>query len=170
MGLHLCHFRRLTTGCLGVQLVEQAANSWHRQRVKAVRGAWVQRHAHLCTRQPAELSSSNRFADQQLITPTEHMTAHSGQQSLGGAVPTLPVFGCTQKGALSRWFIFLDTSMSRRGNVYARTMRLGAARTSVLTRDSAPLSPLFFALAWRCHHIPLTSLEADTTSFCLVRT
>lgn len=28
---------------------------------------------------------------------------------------TLPVLGCTQKGALSKWFIFLLTSMSRRG-------------------------------------------------------
>lgn len=35
---------------------------------------------------------------------------------------TRPVFGCTQKGALSRWFMCLDTSTSSRGKVCANTI------------------------------------------------
>ena len=47
------------------------------------------------------------------------------------AARALPVLGCTQKGALSRWLRFLETSTSRRGYACASTISLRA-------RASAP--------------------------------
>mmetsp|Transcript_1908 Transcript_1908/g.6651 ORF Transcript_1908/g.6651 Transcript_1908/m.6651 type:complete len:201 (-) Transcript_1908:748-1350(-) len=49
---------------------------------------------------------------------------------------TRPVLGCTQKGALSRWFMCLDTSTSSLGYVCAKTI-------SCTARDSWPARRLF---------------------------
>ncbi len=46
---------------------------------------------------------------------------------------TRPVLGCTQKGALSKWFMCLDTSMSRRGNVYAKTISCWVQRMPAMS-------------------------------------
>ena len=52
---------------------------------------------------------------------------------LAGHGRALPVLGCTQKGALSRWLRFLDTSTSSRGYVCANTISL-RARASAARR------------------------------------
>ena len=56
----------------------------------------------------------------------------SGSKSSAAAgsmgTQTRPVFGCTQKGALSRWFMCFETSTSRRGKLCANTMSVCVAR------------------------------------------
>mmetsp|Transcript_62966 Transcript_62966/g.150145 ORF Transcript_62966/g.150145 Transcript_62966/m.150145 type:complete len:277 (-) Transcript_62966:429-1259(-) len=66
------------------------------------------------------------------------------------------VFGCTQKGDLSKWFIDLDTAISRRGYVSLKTMNR--------IFSSADISPLFALFAiflytsfWRSSHLSATA-------------
>jgi len=86
---------RLRHHCTARRLVELVEELRHRgRRLRWTFRAGARHAAHLRTRGSKACASWGSIGTQ-----------------------TRPVFGCTQKGALSRWFMCLETSMSRRGKV-----------------------------------------------------
>mmetsp|Transcript_11916 Transcript_11916/g.46535 ORF Transcript_11916/g.46535 Transcript_11916/m.46535 type:complete len:250 (-) Transcript_11916:230-979(-) len=80
------------------------------------------------------------------------MGSKLSQSSATMGTHTRPVFGCTQKGDLSKWLIPLVTFTSMRGYVNARTMVGMALASAVRSRKCTCLSPLrVWATAdWSC--------------------
>ena len=89
-----------------IQLIQQMGDGRHSLRLGVNNHRQAQAHATLRTMGSKSSASAGLIGTQ-----------------------TRPVLGCTQKGALSKWFMCLDTSTSSRGNVCANTISYCAHRT-----------------------------------------
>ena len=90
-----------------IQLIQQMGDGRHSLRLGVNNHRQAQAHATLRTMGSKSSASAGLMGTQ-----------------------TRPVFGCTQKGALSKWFMCLDTSTSSRGKVCANTISYCVQRTT----------------------------------------